>query len=107
MPNKPPVHRPCPGPQRRPPDHRPSAAKRGYNATWRRFRLHILERDHYLCQECKRQGRLTAVGKSGHVDHIKAHRGDPALMWDPENCEALCVSCHSRKTAKEDGGFGR
>ena len=40
------------------------------------------------------------------LDHIKSHKGDPSLFWDPENWQALCTSCHSRKTAAEDGGFG-
>lgn len=40
------------------------------------------------------------------VDHIVPHRGDPALMWDSDNWQALCKHCHSVKTASEDGGFG-
>nr|DAK90259.1 MAG TPA: HNH endonuclease bacteriophage, HNH Endonuclease, DNA.52A [Caudoviricetes sp.] len=27
-------------------------------------------------------------------------------MWDQSNWQALCHECHSRKTAKENGGFG-
>jgi 5-methylcytosine-specific restriction protein A len=41
------------------------------------------------------------------TDHIVPHRGDPALLWDPANLQALCARCHNRKTALEDGGFGR
>jgi len=42
------------------------------------------------------------------VDHIIPHRGDLALFWDEKNnWQALCHRCHSRKTAREDGGFGR
>lgn len=29
------------------------------------------------------------------------------LFWDPSNWQPLCAGCHSTKTAKEDGGFGR
>ena len=36
------------------------------------------------------------------VDHIVPHRGDPALFWDEENWQALCHSCHSKKTRNED-----
>lgn len=41
------------------------------------------------------------------VDHIKPHRGDKVLFWDSANWQPLCKECHDRKTATEDGGFGR
>ncbi|WP_144469068.1 HNH endonuclease signature motif containing protein, partial [Bacillus pumilus] len=34
------------------------------------------------------------------------HKGDKKLFWDSSNWQPLCASCHNRKTAKEDGGFG-
>ncbi|WP_315974057.1 HNH endonuclease signature motif containing protein [Paenibacillus melissococcoides] len=40
------------------------------------------------------------------VDHIKPHKGDYNLFWDPENHQPMNKRCHDRKTAKEDGGFG-
>jgi 5-methylcytosine-specific restriction protein A len=40
------------------------------------------------------------------VDHIIPHGGDMRLFWNRGNWAALCQSCHSRKTAKQDGGFG-
>jgi 5-methylcytosine-specific restriction protein A len=41
------------------------------------------------------------------VDHIRPHKGDRGLLYANENVQSLCESCHSRKTATEDGGFGR
>jgi 5-methylcytosine-specific restriction protein A len=42
------------------------------------------------------------------VDHIVPHKGDAERFWDSEhNWQALCKRCHDRKTATEDGGFGR
>lgn len=41
------------------------------------------------------------------VDHIIPHRGDGALFWDESNWQGLAKSCHDRKTATHDGGFGR
>ncbi len=41
------------------------------------------------------------------LDHIKAHKRDMKLFWDVTNWQGLCHKHHSRKTAKEDGGFGR
>jgi 5-methylcytosine-specific restriction enzyme A len=41
------------------------------------------------------------------VDHVRPHRGDADLFWGAENHQSLCKRCHDRKTATEDGGFGR
>jgi len=58
-----------------------------------------------LCAECARKG---IVQGAEHVDHIKPVDGpDDPGFWDAQNHQALCISCHSRKTATEDGGFGR
>jgi 5-methylcytosine-specific restriction protein A len=40
------------------------------------------------------------------VDHIIPHKGNKGLFWTRFNHQALCKSCHDRKTATEDGGFG-
>ena len=104
MPSKPQTYKPSgarPAPRV---EDRRTSAQRGYGYAWQRLRLTILARDHYLCQECQRQGKITPVGKSGHVDHvIPKERGGTD---DPDNLETKCSSCHSRKTAAEDGGFG-
>ena len=75
-----------------------SAAKRGYNSRWRRESKKFLQL-HPLCEECLKEGRATPATV---VDHIRPHRGDPKLFWDPSNWQALCKSCHDRKTARED-----
>jgi 5-methylcytosine-specific restriction enzyme A len=82
--------------------------ERGYDWRWRRYREAYLKR-HALCAECQRQGRTTAARV---VDHIRPHKGDQALFWEPSNHQSLCDytspwNCHGRKTALEDGGFGR
>ena len=81
---------------------RGSAAKRGYDAEWRRARTAFLMEEP-LCRHCLDLKKLTAATV---VDHIKPHKGDRGLFWDRKNWQPLCVSCHSAKTAKEDGGFG-
>ena len=82
--------------------NRGSASARGYGYRWSKVREAFL-REHPLCVECMKQGRITPATD---VDHIIPHRGDPELMWNPDNYQALCHSCHSRKTAREDRGFG-
>ena len=52
---------------------------------------------------CEREGRLTSATEA---DYIKAHKGNRKLSWDRKNWQSLCKSCHSTKTASEDGGFG-
>ena len=81
---------------------RPSAAKRGYGSKWRRLSKLFLQKNP-LCTICLASGIVKA---SELVDHIKPHLGNKILVWLQSNWQALCWSCHSKKTAKEDGGFG-
>ena len=76
-------------------------AKRRYatnDPRWRRLRAKQLSKQP-LCQACDDEGRLTPATV---VDHIS---GD-AMDNQPENLQSMCWSCHSRKTAEQDGGFG-
>jgi 5-methylcytosine-specific restriction protein A len=70
------------------------------SAAWRNLRLDVLRNS----EKCK------TVGCASHptvVDHIVPHKGDQTLFFDRANLQPLCKSCHDRKTAKQDGGFGR
>ncbi|MDQ0414223.1 HNH endonuclease [Mesobacillus stamsii] len=78
--------------------YRGTAAQRGYNARWRKARASYLSQ-HPICIRC---GHVATV-----VDHIIAHKGDMHLFWTVSNWQSLCNTCHNRKTATEDGGFGR
>jgi 5-methylcytosine-specific restriction protein A len=82
---------------------RGTSAQRGYGYRWQKLRGAYLA-SHQTCAECKRQGRLTLAVI---VDHITPHKGDMALFWDSSNWQPLCKPCHDRKTATEDGGWGR
>ena len=69
---------------------------------WKKKRQDFLI-EHPFCEECRRQGRLS---KATLVDHIIPIRmGGPAL--DDENLQALCASCHSRKSIIEGSRFGK
>lgn len=86
----------CPKCQRAYDQQRGSAASRGYDAAWRKRRARYLL-DHPLCESCR-------SNPSKHVDHRLAKRRGGA---DHEsNFEALCHSCHSRKTALRDARWG-
>lgn len=85
---------------------RGSASARGYGTAWQKASKAFL-RAHPLCQcsECDEgRKRVTAAQV---VDHIVPHRGDQALFWDRTNWQSMAKRCHDRKTATEDGGFGR
>lgn len=98
MPDRPPRYRPPATP--RAPDPRPTAAARGYGSRWQRARLAHLAANP-LCVRCEAEGRVT---EATDVDHHIPHRGDYTLFWDESNWRSLCHSCHSKKTATEDGG---
>ena len=57
-----------------------------------------------LCAHCLQRGITTPATC---VDHIIPHNYDWELFWDSSNWQALCWSCHSIKTSKERGGWGK
>lgn len=61
----------------------------------------MLTRDAWACVQCGR------IDQANHADHILpiASGGE---RYDVANGQTLCLSCHSRKTAREAaGGRGR
>ena len=80
------------------PEESRSASNRGYGKKWQAARKKYLEA-HPLCVECMKQGRYV---KATDIDHIIPHRGNPRLFWDHGNWQALCHSCHSKKTNRQD-----
>lgn len=76
---------------------RPSAAARGYGADWRKLRESTPRTS---CVDC---GAIWQ--RSFHLDHVqpKSQGGTD----DVSNLRWRCLRCHSRKTARQDGGFGR
>lgn len=82
---------------------RETANARGYTYRWQKASAGWL-RSHPLCVHCEAQGLVVAATE---VDHIIPYKGDATLQWDSNNWQSLCSSCHSKKTATEDGGFGR
>lgn len=104
MPNKIPTHRPIGSDTEQARqrlcnrNRKGGTTARGYDWTWRKQSKAWLAANP-MCLHCAARGVRT-VAK--HCDHID---GDP-LAYDPR-LQSLCASCHSRKTALEDGGFGR
>lgn len=73
---------------------------------WRNLRRRQLAA-HPLCQcpHC-REGK-GALREATVVDHIKAHKGDRKLFFDPTNLQSFAKSCHDTfKQSEEAGGQG-
>jgi len=80
--------------------NRPSARKRGYDRKWQQASKEFLAQP---------RNRLCACGcgqVADVVDHIIPHKGNMSLFWDRTNWQPMNRRCHSRKTARQDGGFG-
>ena len=78
---------------------RGTRTERGYSNRWSEYRRHVL-RANPLCVHCLKAGTYTAATI---VDHIIPIEGDTdVLFWPDTNHQALCISCHSRKTTTSD-----
>ena len=105
---RPPIHRPVGRRDKRERDQdyarqRNPVARTLYRSKrWRTERAAFLHQ-HPLCVECERHDLIRPANV---VDHIDPHGGDETVFWDRSRWQALCASCHGRKTAAKDGGFG-
>ncbi|GGD42558.1 endonuclease [Aureimonas glaciei] len=78
---------------------RPSAAKRGYDAAWRRVRALFVAK-HPVCS-------VEGCGKpTTDVDHIQSVETRPDLRLSWSNLRPFCHPHHSQRTAR-DQGFAR
>ena len=64
---------------------------------WRRIRAIVLA-DNPLCVKCERLGRVVPATDVDHID------GD-SHNNERDNLQALCRSCHTRKTNREQAGL--
>ena len=68
------------------------------SANWRRLRKAALERDHYLCQRCKRRPATV-------VHHRIPVKDCPDKMRDLDNLESVCAMCHNLLHPEKGGGL--
>lgn len=80
--------------------------KRLYDSpAWKRLRLKKLANDPFCEYELETGLRCNKLAK--HVDHISAVSAGGARLPALSELMSMCISCHSRKTVREDGGFKR
>ncbi len=71
-----------------------------YNTTkWERKRIHILKRDGYTCQECKRYGKRVDADTAHHIYPVEHY---PEYQWCNWNLISLCNKCHNSMHNRSD-----
>jgi len=84
---------------------RKTAAQRGYGYRWQKTSAAYLRAHPFCVDPYRLHGERIVLAEC--TDHIRPHKGDMKLFWDPNNWQALCDSCNSLKAVNEEGGFGR
>lgn len=65
-----------------------------YTSAWIHLRRQVLVDAGFTCAQCGQ------VRVDLDVDHIVKHEGDPERFWNRANLQALCSSCHTKKTGR-------
>lgn len=63
------------------------------SARWKKKRAVILARDKYMCQVCRRYGRMVPATI---VHHIKEVEDYPELAYTNSNLQSVCLACHNK-----------
>ena len=72
-------------------------------ARWRKLRSNFLARNPLCADPFGIHKERKEVVAAWHVDHVIPRSARPDLEYDWKNLQGLCVSCHSKKTAREQG----
>ncbi|MEA5047450.1 MAG: HNH endonuclease [Eubacteriales bacterium] len=66
----------------------------------RKWSEEVLRRDKYLCQDCKRYGRMVPADVAHHIIPLSER---PDLAYKVSNGVALCNGCHSKRHPEKGG----
>ncbi len=85
-----------------------SAAKRLYDARWRRrSKAWLRKPGNQFCVGYPKGVHGERLVPARVPDHIRAHKGDAVLFWDEDNWQPFCIGCNSRKAVAEEGAGWR
>ena len=72
-------------------------------ADWRRLRWDCISAALFTCVRCGH------IGESHELvaDHVRPHRGERDLFFNPGNLQCLCAPCHNRDKQREERVDGR
>lgn len=78
--------------------HMKSIDKTFYNSkAWKVCRAAYLA-SHSLCERCLKKGEIAPAEIVHHVIHLnKSNVHDPSITLNPDNLEALCMTCHNQE----------
>lgn len=78
------------------------------NPRWKRKQKFIMRRDNYMCQNCRKYGRMREAKVVHHIKHVDEF---PELAYEDSNLESLCLSCHAKEHPEKGGnkrnGYGK
>ena len=60
--------------------------------TWETVRGSVLRRDGYICQRCKRYGRMRGAAHVHHINPLESYPEYATARW---NLISLCLQCHN------------
>ena len=75
--------------------------QRLYGRRWQKMRVKQLKNQPW-CEICLENGVHTLATQ---VHHVERHEGDEHMFYNSP-LQSLCISCHSKETAKEVKGRG-
>lgn len=71
------------------------------SGAWKQVRELAKKRDHYLCVDCLREGRITPAEEVHHIIALTPHNiTDPSVALNLNNLKSLCRECHKKYDPK-------
>jgi 5-methylcytosine-specific restriction endonuclease McrA len=71
---------------------------------WKAIALYVRQRDNYLCQSCKRKGKLKKGNQVHHIMHLtEKNINDYNIRANPKNLEVICDDCHNEEHNPSSG----
>lgn len=86
-------------------ERRGTAAQRGYDHKWQKYRKLYLQHNP-ICIRCESLGLIVTATVIDHIKPVVNGQHDP-LFWVQSNHQSLCRDCHAWKTRVIDRkGYG-